>query len=143
MFIQCLVNMSFDFLLHKADAIPNWVLEENNALWAFLGGYSDAEAHIGISGGKASFRLSTADFNILLTIHSRLIQYEIEAPTPYVWLKKGYTNSRGAITRKDIWRLGVYSAENLRRLLENLLPYLRHQKRKKDAQRVIQFLAMK
>lgn len=140
-FIQCMLNMTFDFLLPKTDNIPGWIMEKDETFCAFLGGYVDAEAHIGISGNKASFRLATADSNILAIIHKRLLQFRIECPEPYVWLKSGYVNKNNITSRKDIWRLGVYSAKSLKLLLKTLLPFLRHRKRQKDAETVLNYLA--
>jgi hypothetical protein len=142
-FIQCMLNMTFDFLLPKSDNIPGWIMEKDETFWAFLGGYADAEAHIGISGNKASFRLATADSNILKTIYDRLAQFGIKCPKPYLWLQSGYTNKNNVTNRKDIWRLGVYSTESVTLLLDTLLPFLQHQKRQRDAEIVMNYLASK
>lgn len=139
-FIQCLVNLSFSFLIEKDDAIPNWILDSNKTFWSFLGGYADAEAHFGISNSKASFRLGTTDENILKQIYEQFISSGIDCPKPYVWIRKGYVNKSGAKTNKDVWRLGVYRKESLRRLLLNLYGYLRHTKRKSDAEKVMKFI---
>jgi hypothetical protein len=138
--IQCLVNMTFEFLLPKEDEIPDWIMSNSTCFWAFLGGYSDAEAHIGISGKKASFRLSTADNNIISNVWERLSEFGISGPKPYVWLAKGTSNKQGTALRKDIWRLGIYRANDLKRLLQNLLPNLRHAKRRKDARSTLKYL---
>ncbi len=140
-FIQCMLNMTFDFLLPKSDAIPDWIIEKDETFLAFLGGYADAEAHIGISGNKASFRLATTDSNILTIVYDRLTQFGVKCPAPYPWLRSGYTNKNNVTNHHDVWRLGVYSAKSVTLLLETLLPFLKHQKRRGDAKTVLNYLA--
>ena len=84
--------------------------------------------------------LATADHSLLSQIHSRLAGIGIVCPEPRLWLKGGYVNSRGITTRRHIWRLGVYRAESLARLVHLLLPFLRHRKRRADATRVLDFI---
>ncbi|HLB45585.1 MAG TPA: LAGLIDADG family homing endonuclease [Anaerolineales bacterium] len=138
-FVQCLLNTSFEFLLPKPDSIPKWIDDERLFL-SFLAGYVDAEGHIGIASSKAVMILATADHSLLSQIHSRLAGIGIVCPEPRLWLKGGYVNSRGITTRRHIWRLGVYRAESLARLVHLLLPFLRHRKRRADATRVLDFI---
>ncbi len=139
-FIQCLVNLSFVFLLEKPNYIPEWITTKSENFWSFLGGYSDAEAHVGTSNKKSSYRLGTADEKILMEIHWQISLLGIECPKPYIWLKKGSENKLGIKNNKDIWRLGIYRKESLRSFLITLLPNLRHKKRIADVKKVLTIL---
>ena len=102
----------------------------------------DAEGHIGIASGKAVMILATADSELLSQIHSQLTVLGIACPVPRLWLKGGYTNKSGVTTRQNMYRLGVYRSKSLARLLNLLLPFLKHRKRVADAMRVLEFIAL-
>src|SRR5205823_9762542 len=40
------LNMTFEFLLPKQDAVPEWILESDEPFFAFLAGYVDAEGYV-------------------------------------------------------------------------------------------------
>ncbi|MEK9164777.1 MAG: hypothetical protein AAB342_05395, partial [Chloroflexota bacterium] len=123
--------------------IPEWILEADDTLLPFLAGYTDAEGHFGISGGKARFALASGDSEILKQAHVRLSKLGVICPPPYIWLKRGYVNSAGVTTHRDIWRLGVYRANSLSRLIKLLAPHLRHAKRRRDMEKVQRHLQEK
>jgi hypothetical protein len=43
--MQVALNVTFDFLLPKQDAVPGWILESDEPFFAFLAGYIDAEGY--------------------------------------------------------------------------------------------------
>jgi len=138
MSIQCLLNLSFDFLLPKRDYIDDWILADDCCFAAFLAGYTDAEGCIGISGGKAYFILASSDKTTILQIYDKLSAMGIAAPAPKLWLPKGQRREyqgHEIVTRKDIWRLGIYRKASLLQLFDLLDPYLKHAKRRRDVAR--------
>ncbi len=65
------LNRSFAFLLPKADALPDWVSQSDEAFFAFLAGYIDAEGYIRVSlphgyrTPQARLEVRTYDANLL------------------------------------------------------------------------------
>jgi biotin operon repressor len=120
------INLSFKFLLYKEDNIPDWVLEDEEAFFGYLAGYTDAEGHITVSGGYAMFKIDTYDQNIILTCAAMLNRLGIKTSTPFISTKQGTITGQGHAYRKDMWRLHIGGKSALLLLFNRLRPYLRH-----------------
>lgn len=131
------VNMSMAFLLDREDAIPDWILADQETFFAFFAGYVDAEAHIGVHGDYAVFKLDSCDKNILFQSHEMLCQAGISVPTPSICAPQGYSNKHGHRYRDDMWRLKVGSKSSLLLLFERISPYLKHTGRIRDMEAAI------
>jgi len=131
------LNLSFAFLLNLEDNIPDWILADSEAFFAFLAGYCDAEGHIGISRGRARFQLQSYDRNILHQAHAALLTAGIEFPRPRIGVPKGYIDKRGVKYHQDYWCLQTEAKASLLKLFERMGPYLRHAKRIQSMQAAI------
>lgn len=128
--ISCYVNMSFDFLLPKQDAIEKWILADDKHGLAFLAGYIDAEGSFGIdSNGSGNLKIESYDVTILHQLHEILTRLDVLCP-PSNLIKNKETASQKL--NHDLWRLGVYRKTSLDRLCFLLEPYLRHEQRRQD-----------
>lgn len=132
------VNMSMAFLLDRTDAIPDWVLADPETFFAFFAGYADAEAHIGVHGGYAVFKLDSCDKNILLQSYQMLRKAGISGPAPFICIPRGYANKHGYRYRNDMWRLQVSAKSSLLLLFERIGSHLKHTKRIRDMKMAIE-----
>ena len=127
--VWCNLDSSFSFLVPKKDYIEEWILNNEKYFFAFLAGYSDAEANINISQGRARFRIRSYDKNILFQIYNKLNSFGINT-------KMGLTARKGSYPKKkynqDCWGVSVNSKENLLRLFERIKGYIKHKKRLND-----------
>jgi predicted DNA-binding protein YlxM (UPF0122 family) len=131
------LNRSFDFLIPKEDAIPPWVLEDNESFLAFFAGYSDAEGSFILSNSRAYFKIDSGDKNILNQARRKFKDLGVEFPEPKLIRPSGTWIEQFQLSSKlDLWRLASERKETLIKLCEMLSPYLRHQKRVQDMQAV-------
>jgi len=137
--VACLLNLSFDFLLPKVDAMSEWILcstENDNDMrpfLAFLAGYTDAEGCFGVWAGSAAFSLRSYQVNILTQLQAVLDnRLSIRCPPACLLKPKGFRTRRGVEYHGDYWQLAVYRKVSLYRLCELLEPYLKHAKRRAD-----------
>ncbi len=138
--VSVLVNESFAFLLDKEDNIESWILEDEACFWAFLAGYVDAEGNIGVYNGQGRLRITTTDEKIIRQIWERLLVIGIDIPKPRCIPMKGKVLSglpRPGKANKDQWELATKRKSALRRILTNILPYMRHTDRIQCAQVVM------
>lgn len=122
----CNLDPSFSFLLPKEDNIEKWILNNNKCFFAFLGGYADAEGNFGVYQNRARFRLGTYDKNILEQIFDRLNSRGIR--TTFNLERKAVVGKQN----KDFYRISVNEKESLMELINNLKPYIKHEKRHND-----------
>jgi hypothetical protein len=120
------VNLTFSFLLYKEDNIPDWVLEDEEAFFGYLAGYTDVEGHIAVSGGYAMFKIDTYDQKIIQSCAAMLNRLGIKTSTPFISTKQGTITGQGHAYRKDMWRLHISGKSALLLLFNRLRPYLRH-----------------
>ncbi len=137
--MTCLLNQSFDFLLPKRDALPDWILDaarngEQGPFLGFLGGYTDAEGGFYVlQRNHGRFSLRSYEANLLHQIHTVLDRsFEVVCPPPHLEAERGSCNSGGTRYRNDYWCLSVYRRSSLNRLCQLLEPYLKHAKRRAD-----------
>ncbi len=136
-FMSCRLNETFEFLLPKEDRIEEWVLADDEAFFAFLAGYVDAEGSFQVDRrGQAKLDLQTCDKGILHQIQTRLVQLGIGCPIPKLVVRAGRVNPQGIVQNKDTWFVGIRRRKSLHKLLKRFGDYLRHGKRKADAERV-------
>jgi predicted transcriptional regulator len=135
--LAAFVNMTFDFLMDEKDHIPEWVLSDEEVFFAFLAGYTDAEANIGVYAGYAVYKLDTYEKHILQSFYITLLRIGIEFPMPFIVAQKGQMNG-GYPYNEDMWRLCSRKKETLLNLFQRLSPYLRHAKRRQDMYKAIE-----
>lgn len=128
--IEAFLNLSFSFLLEKK--VPSWILENKKYFFSFLAGFTDAEGSFGIYDGLATYHLGNYDKELLLIIYKKLKEYGIETRKPYNDHTKGYESKDGYIRKQDYWQLVVGRKYYLLKLIDNLDPFLRHEKKKRD-----------
>ena len=128
--VDCSLNSSFKFLLPKHNSIPKWIFMSNRNFFSFLAGYTDAEGNIGISQGRAKFRLRSYDKEILRNINDKLHKIGIKSLFRLDW--KAGINKRGILQSEDSWAAIVNERASLLKLLRNLKPLIKHKKRKRD-----------
>jgi transcriptional regulator with XRE-family HTH domain len=132
------LNMSFDFLVPKQDAVPDWILESDDPFFAFLAGYIDAEGYFHTYFVRrqpkplACLELRSYDAVLLGQLHNGLAARGIACSPARLRVQAGYTNKYGVRSNKDLWGLGVHRKESLRQLFAKIDPYLRHPKRRID-----------
>ena len=126
---NCHLDNSFNFLLEKKDKIKYWILKDDKLFLAFLGGYTDAEGNIGIYTKMARYRVGSYDKKILSQIYAKLNSLGIRA-TYSLETKKGIHN--GKKHNGDFWRVKVSEMSSLLKLLNNLEPFIKHEKRYND-----------
>jgi len=128
------LDLSFNFLLPKKDAIESWMVFDNKYFWAFVAGYSDAEGCFSIkrSNNYPSFHLQSYDKNILSQIRDKLEQFNIVTPSLYESKSEKYTGSKN----NCIWRLSISRKQALKLFIINLRRLIKHSKRRKDMERV-------
>lgn len=136
----CFLDESFLFLLPKKDRIENWILSDKDLFLSFLAGYVDAEGHIGIhsKNGNGRLKILTQDKGIIFSVQRKLVKIGIKCPKPRLAVIKGYTSPSypNKPMNKDVWEINV-NGENVKILLRHILPYLKHEERKKAALHVL------
>lgn len=128
--VDCSLNSSFRFLLSKHKSIPKWVLRNKKNFFSFLAGYTDAEGNIGISQGRAKFRIRSYDKEILRDIDEKLHRLDIKSV--FRLDRKAGTDREGVFQRKDSFELTINERASLLKLFKNLKILLKHKKRKRD-----------
>jgi len=127
--VYCGLHKSFDFLVEKANTIPNWILENNEYFFAFLAGYIDCEGSFDIwKSGKNSiafsFRVATNDKTILDQTKNKLSDKGFN-PRLYLFARRGDNATYGTYT-KDVYALKLLRKNEIVRLVEILLSSSRH-----------------
>lgn len=132
--VACYLDLSFEFLMSKKK-VPRKYLKNEEAAWAFIAGYADAEGNIILNQGRARFKIDCYDLFVLRWIHNFLIKQGINSKLRRIGIKGEVINGRSKIKwNSDLWRLNINSAESLRHFFKKLKPYLRHETRKKHAE---------
>lgn len=139
--IYCLVDNTFDFLLEKKQEIPQWILNNKKYFFPFLSGYIDAEGCIYLANTtilQANFTLASYDKNILFQIWRKLNSLGIKCPKPRISAKKGYTSKKKVLPYlQDYWYLGVHSKSSLNNLFNEILPFIKHRRKRETVKTAI------
>lgn len=131
--MNCYLNSSFSFLLPKYNIQEReWLLQDNERIWAFVAGYIDAEGTFGIYEKRGRFKMDAYDVLILKDIHTFLVRNGIRSIMRVV-VRKGQPGN-GSYWNNDVWRVNVNELNSLTMFITNLLPFLMHKKRVRDAQ---------
>ncbi len=137
------LNMTFDFLLPKQDAVPAWILEEDEAFFAFLAGYIDAEGyfHTYVKRNQpkplACLEIRSYDSVLLTQLGEGLNARGIRCAPARLRVLAGYTNGYGVRSNRDLWGLGVHRKQSLQLLATRIDRYLRHARRRRDMLRAL------
>ena len=138
--ICCHLNKSFEFLLSKNDEIPEWVNKNKRLFLPFLAGYTDAEGWIGFYNGrygkKPMFQIATYDKNILNQIRTNLQKLDIVPQKVRLVRAK----SKKYKQNQDFWCLRISRQESLIRVLNFIKPYIKHLRKKRSLNSVLNFL---
>lgn len=134
--LDCYLNNSFNFLLVKKDYIPNWICDSNKHMSAFAGGYIDAEGSFVINQKRGRFQMVSYDKNILQKLYKWLVTFKEISPKILLIARKGQIRSDLAKFREDLWRLNINEALSLLRFIKIVAPYMKHQKRIRDMEKV-------
>ncbi len=133
--VECHLDLSFNFLLEKADRVPDGMLSDDNRFWPFLAGYMDAEGYIGLKPSrnwKAAFaELASCDAEILRGLWGGLTERGIQCRLS---LRKpaGTIDRRGRRLNCDFYCLGIYSKSSLDHLFRGISPHLRHSDKREE-----------
>ncbi len=127
--VNCFMNKSFSFLLKKDDSAWDWVKNsDENVIFNFIAGYSDAEGNFIINQGRARFKIDSYDASILNWIASWLNIQGINAKLRIIY-KKGEKVPNQVPFPKDLWRLNINDMNSLQTFLIKLIPSLKHKHR--------------
>ncbi len=132
------LNMTFDFLLPKQDAVPEWVLTMDDTFFAFFAGYVDAEGYFRAYFVRkqpkplACLEIRSYDAVLLTQLRDGLCARGIACPPARLRVAAGYTNRAGVRSNRDLWGLGIHRKESLRQLVTRIEPHLKHSRRRRD-----------
>jgi transposase-like protein len=136
------LNMSFEFLLPKQDAVPDWVLKgSDQEFFAFLAGYIDAEGYIrtylppGYRTLQVRIEVRSYDGVLLSQLAEGLNVRGIAYPPAEIRVDAGYVNRSGIRSNGVQWGLGIYRKQSLTLLFEQIDAHLRHGRRRRDMMR--------
>lgn len=137
--IECNLNNSFFFILKKYERFPNWALVKTDLFLSITGGFIDAEGSFFLSSrdGSSCFSLGNYNLTILKQIQKNLMSRVSIKSRLQKGYAKGYKDKQGYIRNGDYWSLRISKKSELHRFAKIILPYLKHQKRIKDAKKVI------
>ncbi|OGD82982.1 hypothetical protein A2165_03875 [Candidatus Curtissbacteria bacterium RBG_13_40_7] len=126
--INCYLNKSFNFLLPKYKKVPLWIGEDTITGVAFIAGYTDAEGNFLLNQLRARFKIDSYDVEILKWIVNCLKNNDIHVKFRQIG-KAGDLRSNGTRFKHDIWRLNVNEAFSLKRFMEMIKPFVKHETR--------------
>ena len=131
--IECFVDNSFDFLLHKRLVADKWIMDSQKNFAAFLAGFSDAEGCISINGrGMAYFSLGNYNTALLKQIKEKLSAFGIVCTKLCTSKNKGRIVFDKYKQNQDYWQFGVHRKSSLLKLFDLMCPYVKH-KEKQEA----------
>ncbi|OGI69071.1 hypothetical protein A3A09_02875 [Candidatus Nomurabacteria bacterium RIFCSPLOWO2_01_FULL_42_20] len=135
--IRSYLNNSFEFLVSKYSNVPSWVLKSKKYSSAFFAGYVDAEGTFAISNrNQPLFSIKSQDKGIMLDIQKYILP-KIGVKTRFQFVRAAGSIISNIRSNKDVFGIFVYNKKDLTKILDSLLPYLRHEKRKSDALKVL------
>ena len=141
-YLVAYLNLSFDFLVPKADVVEPWIQADAACAVAFIAGYLDAEGSFHITAStrtglrKSVCAVATQDYEILTWMHRWFRSAGIRCQPPKLSLRRG--TPRPFSLNKDYWILQVPRKDALVQLIQMLQTWIRHPKRRADMQRVLE-----
>ena len=142
------LNRSFDFLLPKEDAVPEWILANDEAFFSFFAGYVDAEGYVkvalprGYQTPQVRVEIRSYEWRTLQQVPERLHAQGIDCPEPSVRVAAGYVNKYGVRSNQAVWGLGISRSDALLALFQRIGPYMRHGRRRRDMEGAIAALRL-
>jgi hypothetical protein len=139
--MQVGLNRTFEFLVPKADRVPEWVLTGDEAFYAYFAGYLDAEGYVktclprGYLTEQVRVEIRSYDRNVLTQLGEGLNARSIHCPPAKLRVRAGYTNKHGVRSNGELWGVGISRKESLDRLFQHIDPYVRHARRRRDMER--------
>lgn len=136
--IECLLDLSFSFLLHKYKMIPGWCLKNDNHFLNFLAGFTDAEGSFFLlkTHNSSAFSIGNYNLKILKQIRSYLKKLGLKSSIRAGY-KAGYTDKHGYVRNGDYWNLSIIKKYDLYHFTNLILRFLKHKQKIIDAKRVI------
>jgi hypothetical protein len=128
--VSTILHPSFSFLLPKIDNIEKWIRRNNETMWAFIAGYTDAEGSFGVYNKRGRFRLGSYDKGILGLI---VLWFKNHGIKPVFALERKKPGQN-----KDFWRITVNEVRSLLVLNREFHNRIRHKKRLSDLETVIE-----
>ncbi len=135
--LRSYLNTSFNFLLPKTKGVEGWILKSKTCTLHFFAGYVDAEGCFSINHrGGPVFAINSQDKEIMASIQSFIL------PSLSVDAKLHFTRPAGSTrysvrSNKDVFSIFVYNKANLLKIINALLPILKHKKRKANALKIL------
>jgi len=132
-YTNCFLNNSFKFLLPKDKSAWAWI-KEPKTRFAFIAGYTDAEGNFIINQGRARFKIDSYDKNVLDTISKWLNCVGISYKMRLIFKKgdKQKIYGKMGIYHGDLWRLNINHANDLKKFIFLISPFVRHSQRLYD-----------
>ena len=136
--MEARLNLTFDFLLPKQDAVPEWILESDEPFFAFLAGYIDAEGYFRTyvtpkqPKPRARLEIRSYDSVLLTQLGAGLNARGIVCAPARLRVRAGYTNGYGVRSNRDLWGLGVQRTDALHELICKIEPHIKHPRRRRD-----------
>lgn len=126
--IQIRLNNTFEFLLPKHDLIEDWILLNDDYFMAFLAGYTDAEGNVQTFKNRLRIRIRSCDKNLLYLAHQKLNEMGIRSIYRLELRAGMYKHKK---LNRDFWSLSINRQEDIVKLAELMLPYLKYPKKRK------------
>ena len=127
--VNCFLNDTFDFLLKKDLHCYNWINSGEDTQLAFIAGYVDAEANIGVYDGRARFKIDSYDKEIIDWLYIWCQKNFILCPTPIKIGKEGQIYQKIFKYNRDVWRIRISKMDSLYNFLEKIKPFVIHKRR--------------
>ena len=138
---RCYLNNTFKFLMSKYSNIPSWILKSKKFSLSFLAGYLDAEGTFAVNNrNQPVFSVKSQDKGVMSDIHKYILP-KIGVQTRLQFVRAEGTIMLGIRSNKDVFGIFVYNKKDLNKILKELLPFLKHKKRKTDALKVLQLIS--
>jgi len=132
-FVYSDLNHTFNFLLEKPQEIPDWILDDEDLFFSFLGAYVDAEGSWVVLKSHEKFvrfvfKISSMDKRILEQSKHKLNELGFRTHL-YLRAKAGTSNKQGTKYSKDFYSLMMYRKSDVIRLAQILLPLSCHKEK--------------
>ena len=136
--INCFLNKSFSFLVHKIKRVPRWIQANRDYFMSFLSGYVDAEGHINVT--RKGVEVQTQEKGIIFDSWKLLNKFGITCNKPLLSVRGGHIDKRGMRNNKDCWRLSLYKRDELLKFIGEYQKYVRHEHKKEAVELILQQL---
>lgn len=143
--IECSLNDSFAFILKKYKRFPGWAMTKKYLFLSILGGFIDAEGSFHLSKNRKYACFSLGNYNLaILRQTQRYLKERIKINSRLqIGYLKGYKDKQGYVRNGDYWNLVINKKSELYKFTKTILPYLKHKKRIRDANKVINNIVLR